>query len=126
MWPGTRFVAPVENGTHMHFGAGWRGIATGEITLMCKIWTLKIARKSAFEMPRADVPRSVVMNHMIHPHAQFGVCLRLLDVPVPCADGPSADDKPGFGVWEKSGRPPKACPSHHFPVFITMSILPLK
>ena len=126
MWPRTRFFAPVENGTHMPFGAGWRGIATGEITLMCKIWTLKIAGKSAFEMPRAGVPRSVVMNHMIHPHAQFGVCLRLLDVPVPCADGPSADGKPGFGVWKKSGRPPKACPSHHFPVFITMSILPLK
>lgn len=76
----------------MPFGAGWRGIATGEITLMCKIWTLKIAGKSVFEMPRVGVPRSVVMNHMIHPHAQFGVCLRLLDVPVPCADGPSADD----------------------------------
>ncbi len=126
MWPGTRFAAPVENGTHMPFGAGWRGIATGEITSMCKTWTLKIARKSPFEMPRAGVPRNVVMNPMIHHHAQFGVNLRLLDVPVPGAHGPSTECKLGFGVWKKSGRPPKACPSHHFPVFITMSILPLK
>ena len=76
--------------------------------------------------PRAGVPRSVVMNHMIHHHAQFGGYLRLLDVPVPGADGPSTDGTPGFGVWKKSGRPAKTCPSHHFPVFITMSILPLK
>ncbi len=65
---------------------------------MFKTWTLKVAGKSVFEMPRIGVLRSMVMNHMIHHRAQFGVYLRMLDVPVPGAYGPSADEQPGFGA----------------------------
>ena len=63
---------------------------------MFKIWTLKIAGKSVFEMPRAGCLRSMVMNHMIHHRGQLGVFLRLLEIPVPGAYGPSADDKTAF------------------------------
>jgi uncharacterized damage-inducible protein DinB len=73
-------------------------LATTSDEEMFKTWTLKVAGKTAFEMPRIGVLRSMVMNHMIHHRAQFGVYLRLLDVPVPGAYGPSADDKPGFGA----------------------------
>lgn len=65
---------------------------------MFKIWTLKIAGKSVFEMPRIGVLSRIVMNHMIHHRAPFGVYLRPLDVPVTGAYGPSADDKTGFGA----------------------------
>ena len=65
---------------------------------MFKLWTLKVDGKSAFEMPRIGVLRSMVMNHMIHHRAQCGVYLRLLDVPVPGAYGPSADEKASFGA----------------------------
>ena len=65
---------------------------------MFKIWTLTSGGKAVFEMPRIGVLRNMVMNHMIHHRAQFGVYLRLLDIPVPGAYGPSADDKTGFGA----------------------------
>ena len=32
------------------------------------------------------------MNHLVHHRAQLGVYLRMLDIPVPAAYGPSADD----------------------------------
>ena len=44
-------------------------------------------------MPRMNVLRSVVMNHLIHHRAQLGVYLRLNDCPVPGLYGPSADEK---------------------------------
>ena len=64
---------------------------------MFKTWTLKVGGNPVFEMPRIGVLRTMVLNHLIHHRAQFGVYLRLLDVPVPGAYGPSADEKPGFG-----------------------------
>ena len=74
-----------------------RLLASTSDEAMCKIWTFKSDGKAMFEMPRIGVLRSMVMNHMIHHRAQFGVYLRLLDLPVPGAYGPSADDKPGIG-----------------------------
>ncbi len=64
---------------------------------MFKNWTLESGGKALFEMPRIGVLRTMVINHMIHHRAQFGVYLRLLDIPIPGAYGPSADEKPGFG-----------------------------
>jgi len=56
------------------------------------IWTLKFGDQKILEMPRADILRYTVMNHMIHHRAQLGVFLRLLDVPIPGMYGPSADE----------------------------------
>ena len=57
-------------------------------------WTLKFGGQEIFSMPRADVLRLTVMNHLIHHRAQLSVYLRLLDVPVPGMYGPSADEMP--------------------------------
>jgi uncharacterized damage-inducible protein DinB len=56
-------------------------------------WVLKSGGKPLLSMPRIAVLRSMVMNHIIHHRAQLGVYLRLLDVAIPGAYGPSADDK---------------------------------
>lgn len=59
---------------------------------MFENWTLAMNGEAMFTMPKVAVLRSFVMNHMIHHRAQLGVYLRLLDVPVPGAYGPSADE----------------------------------
>ena len=55
-------------------------------------WTLKAGGRTIFTLPRIAVVRSFVMNHLIHHRAQLGVYLRLNDIPVPGAYGPSADE----------------------------------
>lgn len=61
-------------------------------TMMQK-WRLRNGEKILFEMPKAAVMRSMVMNHIIHHRGQLAVYLRLLDVPVPSIYGPSADEQ---------------------------------
>lgn len=55
-------------------------------------WTLRGGDQVYFTMPRGSVIRTFVMNHMVHHRGQLTVYLRLLDVPVPGAYGPSADE----------------------------------
>ncbi len=57
-------------------------------------WTLKAGGNTVLSMPRVAVVRSMVMNHIIHHRAQLGVYLRLNNVAIPGAYGPSADEKP--------------------------------
>jgi uncharacterized damage-inducible protein DinB len=57
-----------------------------------KTWTLKFGGQTILSMPRSQVMRGMVMNHLVHHRAQLGVFLRLLDVPIPGAYGPSADE----------------------------------
>ena len=59
---------------------------------LMETWTLLAGGKAIFSMPRIAVLRGTVMNHMIHHRAQFGVYLRLNDLPVPAIYGPSADE----------------------------------
>ncbi|HEX3986035.1 MAG TPA: DinB family protein [Acidobacteriaceae bacterium] len=47
-----------------------------------------------FAMPRQDFIRNIMLNHWYQHRGQFGVYLRLLDVPVPASWGPSADEAP--------------------------------
>jgi uncharacterized damage-inducible protein DinB len=61
---------------------------------MMRTWTLKVGGKTMMAMPRVAVMRNMVINHMIHHRAQLGVYLRMNNVPVPGAYGPSADDAP--------------------------------
>jgi uncharacterized damage-inducible protein DinB len=56
-------------------------------------WTLMAGGKTIMTMPRVAVIRSFVMNHTIHHRAQLGVYLRLNDIPVPAAYGPTADEQ---------------------------------
>jgi uncharacterized damage-inducible protein DinB len=56
-------------------------------------WTFKYGGQTIVAMPRSQVMRGMVMNHLVHHRAQLGVFLRLLDIPIPGMYGPSADDK---------------------------------
>ena len=56
------------------------------------IWKFIWNGQEVLSMPRENVMRSVVMNHLIHHRAQLGVYLRLNDVAIPGMYGPSADE----------------------------------
>ena len=56
-------------------------------------WRLKLRGRVRVERPKADVFRDFTLSHMIHHRGQLSVYLRLLDVPVPGAYGPTADDR---------------------------------
>jgi uncharacterized damage-inducible protein DinB len=55
-------------------------------------WTLKHGDNVFFTLPRYNCMRSFVLNHIVHHRAQLGVYLRLNNIPVPGAYGPSADE----------------------------------
>lgn len=55
-------------------------------------WQFIYGGQVFIDQPRHQVFREMVMNHMIHHRAQFGVYLRLLGAKVPGAYGPSADE----------------------------------
>jgi uncharacterized damage-inducible protein DinB len=57
-------------------------------------WKAVAGGNTVFEMPKAALVRSIVMNHTYHHRGQLSVYLRLLDVPVPSIYGPSADEQP--------------------------------
>jgi uncharacterized damage-inducible protein DinB len=56
-------------------------------------WRFKILGRPRFEKPRAIVLRDFTLSHLIHHRGQLSVYLRLLEVPVPGAYGPSADEQ---------------------------------
>ncbi len=56
------------------------------------MWTLMAGDKKIISLPRVNVIRVFMMNHLIHHRAQLGVYLRLNDIPVPSTYGPSADE----------------------------------
>jgi uncharacterized damage-inducible protein DinB len=59
-----------------------------------KLWKAEAGGVTVFEMPKAALVRSIVLNHTYHHRGQLSVYLRLLDVPVPSIYGPSADENP--------------------------------
>jgi len=67
-------------------------IAAASDEKMMQPWSLLRGGTPIFTMPRAAVIRSFGLSHVIHHRAQLGVYLRLNNVPVPSAYGPSADE----------------------------------
>lgn len=57
-------------------------------------WSLKMGDRVLATDPRGAVVRNTI-SHLVHHRAQLGVYLRLLDLPVPSAYGPTADE--GWG-----------------------------
>lgn len=55
-------------------------------------WTMRHGADVLMTLPKKQVVRLFCMNHLVHHRAQLGVYLRMLDIPVPAAYGPSADD----------------------------------
>jgi uncharacterized damage-inducible protein DinB len=72
--------------------AGRAAIAGGSDESMMRPWSLLAGGNVVFNMPRAAVIRSMVMNHSIHHRAQLTVYYRLNGIPVPALYGPSADE----------------------------------
>lgn len=56
-------------------------------------WQLKINGQVYLEKLRWDVFRDFTLSHLIHHRGQLSVYLRLLEVPVPGAYGPTADEQ---------------------------------
>ncbi|MDQ6786020.1 MAG: DinB family protein [Acidobacteriota bacterium] len=59
---------------------------------MMQNWKLRNGEQIYLDMPRAQVLRSMVFNHIINHRGQLSVYLRLNDIPVPALYGPSADE----------------------------------
>ena len=59
---------------------------------MMENWKLRNGEEIYFEMPRIQVLRGMVFNHIVHHRGQLSVYLRLNDIPVPALYGPSADE----------------------------------
>ena len=57
-------------------------------------WRLHRGGEELFKVPRIALLRSLLFNHWYHHRGQLSVYLRLLDVPVPVAYGPTADVNP--------------------------------
>lgn len=56
------------------------------------MWTMTGQGHTFFTIPKMEVIRTWILNHIVHHRAQMGVYLRLLDIPVPGVYGPSADE----------------------------------
>jgi uncharacterized damage-inducible protein DinB len=56
-------------------------------------WRLKVRGKVRVERPKAEAFRDFTVSHIIHHRGQLSVYLRLLEVPVPGAYGPTADER---------------------------------
>jgi uncharacterized damage-inducible protein DinB len=71
-----------------------KGILAGldESTLKAP-WRLKLLGQVRLERPKAEAFRDFTLSHMIHHRGQLSVYLRLLEVPVPGAYGPTADER---------------------------------
>lgn len=59
-------------------------------------WSLLAGDQVLLAIPRYDFLRGIMLNHWYQHRGQFGVYLRLLDIPVPATWGPSADEPPTF------------------------------
>ncbi len=61
-----------------------------EETVLTENWTMRAGEMIYFTLPKADVIRTWVLNHIVHHRAQLGVYLRLNNIPLPSTYGPSA------------------------------------
>jgi uncharacterized damage-inducible protein DinB len=55
-------------------------------------WTLRKDGREMFALPKGAAWRNLMISHLVHHRGQLTVYLRLNDVPVPPAYGPTADE----------------------------------
>jgi len=60
--------------------------------LLAKPWTLLKGGEPIFTMPRLQMLRLFLMNHLVHHRGQLCMYFRLKGIPVPAIYGPSADE----------------------------------
>jgi uncharacterized damage-inducible protein DinB len=78
------FDADVVRGAH--------ALAPIDDAAVARPWRMMVKGAVRFERPKAMVFRDFTLSHLIHHRGQLSVYLRLLDVPVPGAYGPTADE----------------------------------
>ena len=61
-------------------------------------WKLTRGEKVLMALPRLQVTRTILLNHIYHHRGQLQVYLRLLEVKVPAIYGPTADENPFAAV----------------------------
>jgi uncharacterized damage-inducible protein DinB len=66
-------------------------------------WTMTLAGKPIFSLPRIGLVRTIMLNHWYHHRGEMQVYLRLLGVPVPPVYGPTADEDPFVAAGEGAG-----------------------
>ena len=59
---------------------------------MFETWTMRNGEQIFMSMPKIQVLRGMVFNHIWHHRGQLSVYLRMNDIPVPSIYGPSADE----------------------------------
>ncbi len=59
---------------------------------MAETWRLQVGGREVLAVPRGKFLRDAMFSHWYQHRGQFGVYLRLLDIPVPSSFGPSADE----------------------------------
>jgi uncharacterized damage-inducible protein DinB len=69
---------------------------------MTETWRMVAGQKEVLAQPRAAFLRDIMLNHWYQHRGQFGVYLRILDIPVPASWGPSADEQPAFAAKAQS------------------------
>jgi len=69
---------------------------------LLEIWRMVQGDKEVLAVPRAQFIRDIMLNHWYQHRGQFGVYLRILNVPVPASWGPSADEPAPFAQRAKS------------------------
>lgn len=60
-------------------------------------WRMAMGEREIATVTRAEIIRTLVLNHWYHHRGQLLVYLRLLDIPVPAVYGDSADENPLAG-----------------------------
>ena len=73
--------------------AARRLLASVPDAAMMQPWRFKVRGTLRFERQKAEVFRDFSLSHLIHHRGQLSVYLRLLNVAVPGAYGPSADEQ---------------------------------
>jgi uncharacterized damage-inducible protein DinB len=86
-------VADLLAGFDRNVTATREKIASKSDAEMLQLWNFVRGDQTLMSKPRAAMLRTSLLNHMIHHRGQLSVYLRLKDVPVPGAYGPSADEK---------------------------------
>jgi uncharacterized damage-inducible protein DinB len=72
---------------------GRQALSNAADAALMQPWRLKVMGRVRFERTRAVVFRDFTLSHLIHHRGQFSLYLRLLNVPVPGAYGPTADEQ---------------------------------
>ena len=67
-------------------------LPTFDDVAMDRPWRIVAGDRELLAMPRKALLRNIMLNHWYQHRGQFGVYLRLLNIPVPASWGPSADE----------------------------------